>query len=524
MIHDVITRPAGDLIDGLAGANAVIGVRGIAYDSRRVRAGDMFFALPGARADGASYAGDAARRGASLIVAERVIAVKAPVVVVPNARRAMAVAASRFWNHPDQYVRLTAVIGTNGKSTVAAGLRTIWETAGVPAGLIGTIDYRWGNEVRKASRTTPESPDFFEMIARMRDSGMRAAAVEVSSHAIALDRVWGAIFRCAVFTNLTRDHLDYHKTFDEYRRVKSSFFERLQSEEQSAVLNMDDPSVGSFLKAARRARIVRYSVKDAKADVHLRVDNHSLTGTAGQIRVDNRTVSFTSPLWGGFSHANLAAMAAAAHAQGVGDDDIARGIASFTGIPGRIERVPSSAPFDVFVDYAHTPDALNAVLSAAKPLVQGRLLVLFGCGGDRDRGKRPEMAQAVCRWADHVYLTSDNPRSEDPNAIIADVTAGFTLGTPVWSDPDRIRAIERAVSDAKPGDAVFLCGKGHEDTQEIAGVFHRFSDRDTAVQILAARGHASRLPDNHPGQAPRGGGILPSSAVGPGGDPSPTRT
>jgi UDP-N-acetylmuramoyl-L-alanyl-D-glutamate--2,6-diaminopimelate ligase len=349
----------------------------------------------------------------------------------------------------------------------------------------------------------------------MRDTGIRAAVAEVSSHAIALDRVWGVQFRCAVFTNITRDHLDYHKTFDEYRRVKTSFFEHLNPDSASAVINMDDPSFDAVLGAARRARLCRYSTKNIDADLFLRVDEHSLAGTSGRITVENRTIRFQSPLWGTFSHANLAAMAGAAHVQGISDKDISDGLAAFSGINGRIERVPSDAPFDVFVDYAHTPDALNAVLSSAKPLVKGRLLVLFGCGGDRDQGKRPEMARAVEHWADAIYLTSDNPRSEDPNSIIADVTVGFSQGLRVWSDPDRVRAIERSIGDAKPGDAVFLCGKGHEDTQEIAGVFHHFSDRETAAQILAVRGHAP--------QTPRGGGILPGSAVGPGGDPSPTR-
>lgn len=516
MMTSAKTRPLGDLLDGLSGDAAVVRIGGLAYDSRRVKPGDLFFALPGVHADGASFARDAVRRGASAVVAEHAVDLAIPVVVVPRARRAMAIAAGRFWNHPDHDVRLSAVIGTNGKSTVAAGLRTIFETAGIPAGLLGTVDYRWGTQVRRASRTTPEAPDFYEMIAAMRDEGIQAAAAEVSSHAIVLDRVWGVRFRCGIFTNITRDHLDYHKTFEEYRRVKASFFEHLDADSASAVINMDDPSFGAVLAAARRTRICRYSVRNVDADLFLQPDQHSLKGTEGRITVENRTIRFRSPLWGAFSHSNIAAMAAAAHVQGISDKDISDGIAAFAGISGRIERVPASAPFDVFVDYAHTPDALNAVLSAARPLVRGRLLVLFGCGGDRDKGKRPEMAQAVERWADRIYLTSDNPRSEDPNSIIADVTVGFSKGSQVWSDPDRVRAIERSIGDAQPGDAVFLCGKGHEDTQEIAGVFHHFSDRETAAQILAARGHAP--------QTPRGGGILPGSAVGPGGDPSPTRS
>jgi UDP-N-acetylmuramoyl-L-alanyl-D-glutamate--2,6-diaminopimelate ligase len=298
--------------------------------------------------------------------------------------------------------------------------------------------------------------------------------------------------------------------------VKGTFFERLESKDTFAAINIDDSEAEYFLNAASQSRVVRYSVAQPKAEVLLSVTSHSLDGTQGSLDIAGRSsVPLRSPLWGKFNHSNLAAIAAAAHGMGIEPALIAEGLAQFKGIPGRAERVESAAPFDVFVDYAHTPDALDVVLSAARELVKGRLLVVFGCGGDRDRGKRAEMAQAVQRWADQIYLTSDNPRSEDPLSIVADVQQGFSEGAQVYSDPDRNRAIERSITDANTGDTVFLCGKGHEETQEIAGVFHRFSDRETAARILAARGHAL--------QTPRGGGILPGSAVGPGGDPSPTR-
>jgi UDP-N-acetylmuramoyl-L-alanyl-D-glutamate--2,6-diaminopimelate ligase len=354
-----------------------------------------------------------------------------------------------------------------------------------------------------------------DLLDRMRTDGVKITALEVSSHAIALDRVWELQFSGGIFTNLTRDHLDFHHTMEEYRRVKARFFERLEAGGSFAAVNADDPSADFFVQAARHTRIIPYSVSRSDVDVSLDVVAHSLSGTRGHLIIQGESWPFATTLWGNFNHANLAAMAAGAWATGIEGDQIARGISAFGGIPGRAERIAAKAPFDVFVDYAHTPDALDAVLASVRPLVKGRLLVVFGCGGDRDRGKRTEMARAVERWADRIYLTSDNPRSEDPQDIIAEVKKGFSTGAYVWCDSDRIRAIEQSIADATTGDAVFLCGKGHEETQEVAGVFHPLSDRTTAAQILAAQGHAP--------QTPEGGGILPGSAVGPGGDPSPTR-
>lgn len=518
MIQPTATRTLAGLLGIHGDPAASLEVSGIAYDSRRVRPGDLFFALPGALVDGARFAPQAAAKGALAVVAERTLSIPVPAIVVPNARRSMAEAALRFYNHPDNEMDLVGIVGTNGKSTIAAGLETVWSSSGIPAGLIGTITYRWGNRSIPAPRTTPESPDLVSLLDCMRSDGVRNVACEVSSHAIALDRVWGIRFRAGIFTNVTRDHLDFHKTFEEYRRVKALFFENLSGPKSFAVINVDDPSAEVFVRAAKNTRVIRYSVRRRDVDVGMEVTSHSFDGTRGQLLLGGEVHSFFSPLWGRFNHANLAAIAGAAWGAGLPGAQVAEGLAAFGGISGRLESIPSSAPFDVFVDYAHTPDALDAVLSAARPLVRGKLRVLFGAGGDRDRGKRPEMARAVEKWADQIYLTSDNPRSEDPLAIIEDVRSGFSTGTPIICDPDRYRAIERAVADANPGDVVFLCGKGHEQTQEIAGVFHRFSDQETAAGILAAGGH--------PPQNPQGkrGGIPPGSAVGPGGDPPPSRS
>jgi UDP-N-acetylmuramoyl-L-alanyl-D-glutamate--2,6-diaminopimelate ligase len=486
-----ITRSLSDLLFDFAGEYAHVRVSGIAYDSRVVKPGDLFFALLGSRADGAKFAQAAVKAGAVAVIAASRLDLGVPTIVVDNPRRLMAEVSHRFYGHPDRILDLVGVVGTNGKSTVAAGLQTIWEFAGVQAGLLGTVTYRWGKRSFPATRTTPEAPDLDRFFAQMRADGVQKVVLEVSSHALALDRVWGLRFRGGVFTNLTRDHLDFHKTFENYRDTKKLFFERLSMPGSFAAINAEDPASPVFAAAASQTRVIRYAGSREDVDVGLAVVTHDLNGTQGRLVIGDHSWPFQSPLWGRFNHANLAAMAAAAYGSGVDGTTIVRGIGQFGGIPGRAERVPSGAPFPVFVDYAHTPDALDAVLSAARPLVRGRLLVLFGCGGDRDRGKRPEMARAVEQWADHIYLTSDNPRSEDPETIIAEVKAGFspeTWSSRVWCDPDRARAIARVVADARAGDAVFLCGKGHEETQDIGGVLHRFSDRDKAAQALAATG------------------------------------
>lgn len=513
MTDRAIGFPLGQLFPGVAMDAAEIDVTGLAYDSRMVRPGDLFFALSGSKADGARFAASAVRAGAVAVVTGAPLPVGVPTIVVPLPRRTMAEIAHRFYGHPDRLIDLVGVVGTNGKSTVAAGLQTVWESAGISAGLVGTVAHRWGKVSIAATRTTPEAPDLDRLLAQMQGDGVRRVAMEVSSHALVLDRVWGLNYRGGIFTNLTRDHLDFHGTFENYRAAKRLFFERLDASDCFAAINVDDPSWRVFAEASAAARLIRYSANCADADLRLTIVMHDLSGTRGRLIYKHQSWPFESPLWGRFNHSNLAAIAAGAIGSGVDGAVVARGLSGFHGVPGRAERINSAAPYSVFVDYAHTPDALRAVLGAARPLVRGRLLVLFGCGGDRDRGKRPEMAQAVERWADRIYLTSDNPRSEDPGAIINEVKAGFTpstLESKVWCNPDRARAIAQAVADAQPGDGVFLCGKGHEDTQDVAGVVHPFSDRDVVAGVLTA--------DAPPG----GGGSHPRAAVDPGGDPPPT--
>jgi len=482
-------RPLSGIMPDCGAPAAEVVVHGIAYDSRRVRPGDLFFAFKGLRADGADYVADAVARGAAAVVAERDVRCDVPVVVVDNARRAMAEASHRFHDHPDRAIKLIGVIGTNGKSTVAAGLHRILMHAGMPAGLIGTLECTWPGASIKSERTTPEAPDIDAMLARMREGSVTHAAMEASSHAVALDRVWGLTFAGLVFTNLTRDHLDYHASMDAYKAAKRALFERLNDSNQFAVINGGDPVADEFAAASEPARVMRFSRTWHDGDVTISIDSHTLDGTSGRLSFGEDEMMFQSPLCGEFNHSNIAAMAAAAWGAGLAPNVIAGGISRFGGVPGRLEFIHSGAPFWVCIDFAHTPDAFTSVLSTLRPMVGGRLNVLFGCGGDRDRGKRPLMAKAVAQWADQVYLTSDNPRSEDPDAIIAEVRAGFDPDFSVWVQADRARAIAHAIDDAQPGDLVLLCGKGHETSQEIAGTMHPFSDRQVAAEALAAAGH-----------------------------------
>lgn len=478
-------------------------VSGIAYDSRAVKRGDLFFALPGEKADGTQFAKQAVANGAVAVVAAAHLDLPVPVITVEHPRRVMADVSHRFYGHPDRVIDLVGVVGTNGKSTVAAGLQVVWETAGLKSGLFGTLHYRWGDHSEPAARTTPEAPDLDRLLARMRADGVEKAVMEVSSHALILDRVWGVRYTGGIFTNITRDHLDFHKTFESYRDAKRLFFERLTAPGCFAAINVEDSNNTHFVTACPKARVIKYSGSGEEVDVKLAIISHDLDGTHGRLVINTESWPFHSTLWGRFNHANLAAIAAGAYGSGIDGATIARGLSDFHGIMGRTEPVRSAAPFHVFVDYAHTPDALDAVLGAARPLVRGRLIVLFGCGGDRDRGKRPEMAQAVEHWADEIILTSDNPRTEDPNAIIADVTAGFapeTAKAKVWTNPDRAAAIAHAIQSARHGDAVFLCGKGHEDYQEINGQRTYFLDHEVALTALSAAGYPPRK-----GQTPPGG-------------------
>jgi len=504
----------GDLVDHLA---AVAGVRGhdalppaarlrqvtaVEYDSRRVGPGAVFVAVAGRTADGATFAPQALARGASLVVAERERPpeVEGPWVVAADARAALAAAAAAFYRNPSEELLVVGVTGTNGKTTTIYLLAGILERAGLRTGRVGTVSYRIAGIERDAPRTTPEAPDLQRLLREMVNARCAACAMEVSSHALALRRVDFMRFGAAIFTNLTRDHLDFHGSMEEYFLAKRRLFELLPKG-APAIVNVDDPY------GARLAREFPDAITcalDRPADVAPASLALSLEGIACELRTPRGPLRLRSPLLGRGNAYNLLAAATAALALDVPAEAIEQGVADVTQVPGRFQVV--SSPDDdvtVVVDYAHTDDALRNLLETARPLTRGRLIVVFGCGGDRDRTKRPLMGAVAGRLSDLVILTSDNPRSEDPDAIIEEIKRGLVppdrplvrggqpvpqvAATPWMAITDRGAAIRRAVHEARPGDLVVVAGKGHERYQVIGDRTLPFDDVEVAREALADR-------------------------------------
>lgn len=462
----------------------------IAYRADAAGPGAVFACVRGLKADGHDFAADAVARGAAGLITERELALPVPQIVTPDSRLAMALAAAALTGDPSRSLTLAGVTGTNGKTTTAYLLHAVLEAAGRRCGLIGTVETRVGGQVLGAGRTTPESVDLQELLRRMVDAGDRACAMEVSSHALAQRRAAGIVFDVAVFTNLTRDHLDYHVDMEDYFAAKRHLFVRPEGEgpDPRAAVNVDDP-YGRRL-ASGIADAVTFSLSDAAADVFASDIRMTATGTHLGFRTPRGLLEVESRLRGGFNAANVAGVVAAAEALGLPHAAVSAGIAALAGVPGRFEPVDDGGPFQVIVDYAHTPDSLENVLRTARDLVgDGRLIVVFGCGGDRDRGKRPEMGALGRALADLAVVTSDNPRSEDPEAIIAEIVAGAGDGpAELWVEADRRAAIARAIGAAAPGDLVLIAGKGHEQGQERDGVVTPFDDRDVAREVLAGGG------------------------------------
>lgn len=449
--------------------------------------GSLFCAVPGLRADGHDFAADALARGATALLVQRPLDLPAPQVLVDDARLATALAASAVAGHPSRALCVVGVTGTNGKTTCAVLLRAVLEAAGRPCGLIGTIESRVGGEVVAAGHTTPGAPLLQELFARMRDAGDTACAMEVSSHALDQRRVAGTRFAAALFTNLTRDHLDYHPDVEHYFAAKRGLFARPAGEgdDPPGAANLDD-AFGRRLAAETGA--LGYAV-DAPAEVRPEVVAGLASGIRTRIATPRGPVELVSRLRGRFNLSNLTGVTAVAELLGLPHEALAAGIAAVPGVPGRFEAIEGGQPFPVIVDYAHTPDSLDNVLRAARDLVGGgRLLVVFGCGGDRDRGKRPQMGEVARRLADVAVVTSDNPRSEDPDAIISEIVAGARGGAGLVVEPDRRAAIAAAIGRAGSGDVVVIAGKGHEQGQERAGVVTPFDDRDVAREILKGTG------------------------------------
>ena len=481
---------------------AALRAAGVVYDSRKASPGSIFVALRGQNADAADFAPQAVSRGAALVVAEREApaGVEAPWVTVRDARLALAQLSDRYYEHPSGRLRVVGITGTNGKTTTAYLVRSIFEAAGLVCGLMGTVVYSVAGEEREATRTTPEAPDVQALLREMADRSCAAAVMEVSSHALALRRVDGIQFAAAVFTNLTRDHLDFHRDMEEYAAAKRRLFEML-SDTAPGVVNADDPRAAAFGHATKTP--VTYAVR-GEADVTAHDVSLTLNGLAFEARTPRGSLHLRSPLVGMPNVYNVLASAATAIALDLPNDAIERGVANLGGVPGRFQVVSNgSDDVTVIVDYAHTDDALRNLLETARRLAPGRLLTVFGCGGDRDRTKRPLMGAVAGRLSDLVLVTSDNPRTEDPASIAEEILRGMpapaervvqtgaarrtVFGPEVHTVLDRRTAIDRAIELAAPGDVVIVAGKGHEKYQVIGERVLRFDDVEIARHALERR-------------------------------------
>jgi UDP-N-acetylmuramoyl-L-alanyl-D-glutamate--2,6-diaminopimelate ligase len=458
----------------------------VVLDTRRVVPGALFCCVPGARVDGHDLAGKALDAGAAALCVQRPLDTDAPQLLVGGVRDVLAPLAVAFFDHPSDRVELVGVTGTNGKTTTTFMLEAIFRAAGRIPGVIGTVEVRMGDVHRPAVHTTPEAPDLQRLLAEMADAGVQAAAMEVSSHGLALRRVDGTRFRAAIFTNLTQDHLDFHADLDDYFQAKRRLF--TEPFTPLGVVNVDDPH-GRELAGAAEVGVVTTGTA-ADADWRATEVAASLEGTSFRLRSPGGSVPVRLRLAGQFNVANALGALAAADALGIGLERAVAGLEALAGVPGRFERVDAGQPFTVLVDYAHTPDSLDNLLRAARVVTGGRVIVVFGCGGDRDRAKRPIMGEIAGRLADVAVVTSDNPRSEAPEAIVAQVVEGVERSAGPGGflvEVDRRAAIRAALAMAGPGDAVLLAGKGHEQGQEFAGGRKvPFDDREVAAEELRA--------------------------------------
>ncbi len=492
--------PTATLLEALAD-KTVLGpipaaVNGVAYDSRAVQPGELFVAVPGQKQDGRRYIEEALARGAVAVVLEGPDLLEgkaAPRVLVPSSREALARLADAYFGHPSGELTVIGITGTNGKTTTSYLVDALLSARGHRTGLIGTVQYRIGAEVVAAGHTTPEAVELQSLLRRMVNAGVTAVAMEVSSHGLALSRVDGIDFDIAVFTNLTQDHLDFHRTMDAYREAKRRLFTLLAGGSKPgriAVVNADD-AAGVSMIAGLPLPTLTYGIR-GRADVRPARWSSGAEGIRMSVRTPAGHLDIASPLVGEHNVMNLLAAAGVGVALGIAPETIGRALGSVSSVPGRFERVEAGQPFLVVVDYAHTPDALKRTLETARKLVGhgGRLAVVFGCGGDRDRGKRPIMGAIASCLCDRVWVTSDNPRSERPEAIIADIVAGIPGGLALDRHetlPDRKAAIQGALAWARAGDVVVIAGKGHETYQVVGSEVLPFDDRAQALAVLAGR-------------------------------------
>lgn len=476
--------------------NPLVRIEGVAYDSRQVRAGDLFIAINGEKADGNQYLHQAVERGAAALASEKPIHSEPAVAClkVDNAREFLAQASLMIYQDPPSRLNLAAITGTNGKTTTSYLINSIYREAGFQSCLVGTIGMKIGNRAYPSKHTTPEAPDILQLLHQAVLEGCTHGVLEVSSHALALQRVLGMRFRVGVFTNLTRDHLDYHQNMDSYYEAKRLLFTSgAATGLETAVINTDDP-FGSRLAAeiGKTCRVLSFGLR-VDADIHPVDFRNNINGTDIRAVTPAGELSIHSQLIGRPNLYNVMAATGAALGLGIGLETIGRGLEALAGVPGRMERVEAGQPFTVIVDYAHTPDALQNLLETLRQLPHRRLITVFGCGGDRDRTKRPLMGAVASGLSDFAIATSDNPRSEDPLKILEEIEPGLGQGPSAYIlISDRREAIGRAICMSENGDVVAVAGKGHEDYQIIGAQVNPFDDRVVAREWILKRSDTQR--------------------------------
>ncbi len=474
----LLSNIAADLRLPVTGGDAEI--TSVEYDSRKVREGSLFCCMKGLVSDGHNFAAQAVEKGAAALIVEHLLPLDVPQVVAPDGRVAMAHAAAAFYNHPEREMIMLGVTGTNGKTSTTYMVKSIAEAAGKKVGLIGTIHNMIGDEMFETGRTTPESADLFALLRRMADERVDLVIMEVSSHALVQDRVAGIPFRVALFTNLTQDHLDYHKTFDHYLEAKKLLFKQ----SDLAIVNIDDAYAERMMDGLTipiKTMGIQHRADYTALNIDIRTD-----GVSFHLRTPNGEGPVRMHISGLFSVYNAMGAAAITQSIGISFADILKGLESLSGVSGRLQSVDTNGrPFAVYVDYAHTPDALENVLTSVRQFAKARVVSLFGCGGDRDRSKRPLMGEIGGRHSDFVVVTSDNPRTENPEDIVRAVELGVQKsGTPYRSIINRREAIAFALSMLEADDILVIAGKGHENYQEINGVKHHFDDREIVEELL----------------------------------------
>ncbi|MEE9442778.1 MAG: UDP-N-acetylmuramoyl-L-alanyl-D-glutamate--2,6-diaminopimelate ligase [candidate division Zixibacteria bacterium] len=484
LLRDLARAVSGAEITG----NDDVEISGIEYHSGMIKPGSAFVAITGFQQDGNLFAQDAIEKGAVAIITEKEGDYSVPQMIVPDTRMALADLSALIYDYEKNKIKICAVTGTNGKTTSCFLIRNILNARGKRTGLVTSLVYDTLRDQITASRTTPESLDIFRLLTAMKNNFCTNTVIEVSSHALMLHRIRNLNIQVALFTNFTREHLDFHKDMNDYLEAKAKLLDFVTSKTQWAVLNYDCPEFRGFLDRLTCSHMT-YSLSDPGADVYLEHFELRPDGSSLELRTPMGVKHIDFKLPGRYNLYNALAAATASLASGVDIDSVATGLANSRVIPGRLERIESNAPFSVFIDYAHTPDALKRTIETLKEIGTGRVLTLFGCGGDRDRGKRPLMAEAVALSSDYCVLTSDNPRSEDPQQIINDAQAGFTNGARAEIIKDREEAIKHILENSEQGDIILLAGKGAEEYQEINGVRYPFSDKDVAIKYLEKMRH-----------------------------------